>query len=229
MSNLTDYALLIDGDNVNTSYLAPLEEYVEHKLNGRIHTTHLFGCLKSSYLDDWKRVFKKNDTVVKYDISPSVKNSADVRMLCVALQLYYDKGIRNFIIMSSDCDMESLVEGLSKDASIIVAYSALRVSPKYIERLCKRKVSCLNLDDLRGPLKPSEVSSILQNMMESYIQYKLGENFFNYQTVLDWIGMRYPELKGVLTLQDRDPSSCFKDVKVTFTQEGAIIQPLEEV
>lgn len=228
MSDKTEYALLIDGDNVNTSYLQPLKNYVTNSLGGEIKATYLFGCLNSSYLDDWKRTFAEDDSIIKYDISPSLKNSADVRMLCVALQLYYASGLRNFIIMSSDCDMEALVQGLAGNANVVIAYSALRVSPKYLTRLRKHKVKCLDLDSIRGPLSSENIDELLQNMMQSYLQYKLGEHFFNYQAVLDWITTRYPELKDVALLQGRAPHTCFQDMKVSFTPEGAAVSRLKE-
>lgn len=226
---MSNYTLLIDGDNVNATYLKPLQEYITNVLGENITNIYLFGKLRSSYLCDWKRAFPSDTTqgVIKYDISENSKNSADVRMLCVALQLYYNEGIRKFIIMSSDSDMESLVKGLADDAEVIVAYSSQKTSKKYLKRLHQQGVECIDLDGLRGPLDSANQDEILNQMMQSYIQFKLSNKYFSYGAVIDWIMDRYPELVELQEMRDANPYQFFRNIKLSFTPDGVQVETLE--
>lgn len=220
MPERINFALLVDGDNVNLSYIEPLRKYIESQ-GASISKMHLFGKLKSSYLDDWRLAFPESPGVISYTITDSNKNSTDVKMITVASKMHYCEHIENFIIMSSDQDMELLVEGLLADsANVMVAYSENKMSQDYLMRLRSKNINCVNLDELRGPLKEEQIQEIINQMMRSYIRFKLGDKFFNYDTVCKWITDRYPEL-NYLTCDDVQKGA--RDITLSFVTEGVAL------
>lgn len=194
------YVLLIDGDNVNWSYMAPIKEYVS-QCHGSIEGIHLFGKLNSPFLNDWKQLYSETDELITYNVSSTKKNSTDMHMLGVVLRLYYEKNIHNFIVMSSDSDMESVVNCLPADADITICYSPRKTSQVYLNFLKQRKIDCIDLDALRGPLKKDQINVIVNSVARSYVKFKLSPEYFSYKAIKEWIIDRYPEL-DYLTVEE---------------------------
>lgn len=191
----TDYILLIDGDNVNCSYLFPFMKYIESHF-GPIAETHLFGKLKSSYLDDWKAA-SDNVPDINTHVTENYKNSTDIQMVLVAFQKYFSENQRHFVILSSDSDMISVSAGLPSDAEVIIGYSARKASAKYLADLDSRGIKRIDIDSVRGELTDSELRSIVNKVIKTYISFKLSDKFFSYATVQEWLTDRYPDIDSL--------------------------------
>lgn len=214
-----EYILLIDGDNVNCSYLLPFSKYIESHF-GSISETHLFGKLKSSYLDDWKVATDDVPNIYTH-VTENYKNSTDIQMVLIAFQKYFSEGKRHFVILSSDSDMISVSAGLPPDAEVIIGYSARKASTKYLADLDTRGIRRIDIDSVRGELTDSELRSIVNKVMETYISFKLSNKFFSYGTVQEWLMDRYPDIDS-LTVEN-----IYKycdNLTLQFTSEGVKIK-----
>ena len=218
------YILLIDGDNINYTYLDPFVKYVESKL-GNICQIHLFGKLGSSYLDDWKHMSKGyTEKTIFYDVSDSCKNDTDIQMIHFAWKCVYRDGLHKFIIMSSDSDMKAVVSDLCTEAEVVIGYNHHKVSAKYLQYLKEHKVTAIDLDEVRGPLSGRDVITIINCVTQSYLEYKLGEQYFSFDTILDWLHERYPDIGNI----DKDVLlRALAEYKVAFTKDGVSISRLE--
>ena len=217
--NKDKYLFLIDGDNINWTYLHPAKVHLEQK-GCMISGIYLFGKLNSTYLDDWKRVYPEESNLVAYNVAENTKNNTDMKILSVALQKYYFDGVRNFVILSSDADMLSLIETLPTDSQVFIGYVPYKPSSKYLKTLKDRNIGLLDLEDIRGPLSAEDKVVALNSMMQSYIRYKLSSNFFNYNTVLEWIGDRFPELKDISV---QELQNSLAELTLKFTPDGVDI------
>lgn len=215
-----DYILLIDGDNVNCSYLNSFQKYIEDNY-GAIAEMHLVGKLGSSYLNDWKYVAKEFPNLVTYNIKDNHKNSADIQMALIAFQKYFSEHKRKFIILSSDSDMISVATGLPTDVEIIVGYSGRKASPRYLAELDRRAITRLDIDAIRGELSEDDLRKVVTKTMRAYISYKLSDKFFSYNTVQEWIMDRYPDLDGVTV--DNIYNYC-EDMILHFTPDGVTLK-----
>ncbi len=216
------YVLLIDGDNVNCSYLDSFVEYFE-RTYGTIEKIHLFGKLSSSYLDDWRYAYSDcfKEKTITYNVSENRKNGTDVRMVYVACKIFYVEKIKNVVIMSSDSDMTVLVDSLREEGNVMVAYCKDKVSEKYLKYLRDHDIVSLDLDLIRGELTETHLADIINTTMKSYISYKLGNNYFSYKAVIDWIVDRYPELQG--KIDDKVLIDHLAGCKIRFNESGVIV------
>lgn len=214
-----EYILLIDGDNVNCSYLSPFSKYIESHF-GHIAETHLFGKLKSSYLDDWKLATDNVPNICTH-VAENYKNSTDIQMVLVAFQKYFSEGRRHFVILSSDSDMISVSAGLPADAEVIIGYSIRKASPKYLADLDSRGIRRIDIDSIRGELTDDELRDIVNKVMETYISFKLSNKFFSYATVQEWLTDRYPDIDS-LTVENIH-KYC-SNITLQFTPAGVAIK-----
>lgn len=214
-----EYILLIDGDNVNCSYLSPFFKYIEDAY-GPIVETHLFGKLKSSYLDDWKLASSNTPNIYTH-AAENYKNSTDIQMVLIAFQKYFSEGRRHFVILSSDSDMISVSTGLPPDAKVIIGYSERKASPKYLADLDSRGIPRIDIDSIRGKLTDADLYTIVNKTMETYISYKLSNKFFSYATVQEWLTDRYPDIDSINT--DNIYKYC-SEVTLQFTPDGVQIK-----
>ena len=222
--NTDAYILLVDGDNVNYTYLDPFIEYIQ-KNYGAISSIHLFGKLESSYLGDWKRV--GNTLIGKticYNTNENCKNNTDIQMIHFAWKCFYRDNVHKFIIMSSDSDMQAVVSDLCTEAEVIIGYSRQKVSTKYLQFLKERKVLSVDMDSVRGDLTEEGVSSIIKYTAQSYLEYKLGNQFFSYDTIVDWIHERYPDIKNV---DRKKVLEALGDYKISFDKNGVKISMID--
>ncbi len=215
-----EYILLIDGDNVNCSYLDSFSKYIEEHY-GTITEVHLVGKLKSSYLDDWKRAAKNIPNLNTYNIEENHKNSTDIQMALIAFRKYFSENRRKFIILSSDSDMISVSTGLPADVEIIIGYSDRKASSRYLAELDRHSITRLDIDAIRGELSEDELREIVTKTMEAYINFKLSDKFFNYNTVQEWIVDRYPDIEGITA--DTMYKFC-EDLILHFTPEGVSLK-----
>lgn len=214
-----EYILLIDGDNVNCSYLDSFSKYIEENY-GHIIEIHLVGKLKSSYLNDWKQAVKNISNLVTYNIEENHKNSTDIQMALIAFRKYFSENKRRFIILSSDSDMISVSTGLPADAEIIIGYSEQKASPRYLAELDRHSITRLNIDAIRGELSEEELREIVTETMKAYINFKLSDKFFNYNTVQEWVMDRYPDIDVTV---DTVYKYC-EDLILHFTPDGVTLK-----
>lgn len=216
-----EYILLIDGDNVNCSYLSPFSKYIETHF-GPIKETHLFGKLKSSYLDDWKTVTDGVQNLFTH-VTENHKNSTDIKMVLIAFQKYFSETekCRHFVILSSDSDMISVCAGLPSDAEVIIGYSARKASQKYLADLDSRGIRRIDIDSVRGQLTEEELKEIVSKVMETYISFKLSNKFFSYATVQEWLTDRYPDTES-LTVENI--YKYCSSITLHFTPDGVSIK-----
>lgn len=213
------YILLIDGDNVNYTYLDPFVQYIQEHF-GQVSEIHLFGKLGSSYLNDWKHLSR--DTL-RYNLSDNCKNNTDIQMVHFAWKRFYRDNVHNFIIMSSDADMQAVVSDLCSEAEVIIGYNRHKVSAKYLQFLHNHKIVSVDLDQVRGKLSKREVAAVVNGVTQSYLEYKLGSSFFSYDTIMDWLKERYPD---ICAIDKRQLLEMLREFKISFRADGASIKPL---
>lgn len=214
-----NYVLLIDGDNVNYTYLDPFIAYVKEHY-GQISEINLFGKLSSSYLNDWKSI---NSDTIKYNLSDNCKNNTDIQMIHFAWKRFFRDNVHNFIIMSSDADMQAVVADLCSEAEVIIGYNTHKVSAKYLQFLHDRKVVSVDMDQIRGKLSQKEIMTIANKTAKSYLEYKLGNSFFSYDTILDWLKERYPD---ICSISKEQLVKMLGEFKLSFQANGVSIQAL---
>lgn len=210
------YALLIDGDNINPSYLPSVIKYVE-STGSELSSINLFGKLNSGYLDDWNQAYPKGSVITKYNITENRKNSTDMRILSEAIRMYYEESIKHFIILSSDQDMESIIYALPADVEIVIGYCRHKTSKPYLKALSRKRIRTMDLDAIRGDLTPEQIKETINSALRCYLGFKLGASYFSYTALAEWISDRYPELKD---LKESEIVDALSDVKLTFTKEG---------
>ena len=215
------YILIIDGDNVNCSYLSSFTKYIEDHF-GHILEIHLVGKLNSSYLDDWNQTLKSNPNMFAHTVEENDKNSTDIKMAFIAFQKYFaEEAYRNFVILSSDSDMISVSAGLPSDVNLIIGYSKRKASPKYLADLDKRGITRIDIDSVRGELSEADLCAIVNKTMETYISFKLSDKFFSYATVQEWLEDRYP---GIDSINAANIHKYCKDLTIQFTPSGISIK-----
>lgn len=218
------YILLIDGDNVNCTYLEPFLNHIQQHY-GEVCEIHLFGKLESTYLRDWKQMtsapLKKT---ICYNVSENCKNNTDIQMIHFAWKRFYGDHIHNFIIMSSDSDMQAVVSDLCSEAEVIIGYNRHKVAAKYLQYLKEHNVKSVDMDRIRGELSNASIDTIVNCTAQSYLEFKLGRDFFSYDTIIDWLKDRYPDITGIT--QER-LISALDDYKLSFTPKGVKISRIE--
>lgn len=210
------YALLIDGDNTNPSYLPSVIQYVKNT-GSELSSIILFGKLNSGYLNDWNQAYPKDSLITRFNVTANRKNSTDMRILSEAIRMYYEEGIKHFIILSSDRDMDSVISAMPKDAEMIIGFCREKTAQQYLNVLARKKIQTIDLDALRGALTPEQIKETVNSALRCYLNYKLGTSYFSYAALAEWIADKYPDLKD---MKESELIKMLSDVKLTFAKDG---------
>lgn len=186
--------ILIDGDNINPSYLKPFEEYLV-KRNYTVNEILLFGKTESNYVKDWKYLCD-DERVKPYTVVMNKKNVTDVQLISVACQKIYQDNYKCICIMTSDMDIDCLLQWLPPEIEVIVGYRSVNTSEKFIRKLESRYPKSVDLEALRGTLTEEQIAAIVNFTKENIIEYKVC-GYFSFTALHDWIKSRYSELRDI--------------------------------
>lgn len=129
-------AVLIDADNANAGYVAPLLEEIAKY--GNANVKRIYGNWTNSQLSRWK------EKLHKYAIQPiqqfnytSGKNSTDSALIIDAMDLLYTNNFDGFCIISSDSDFTRLACRL-REAGLIVYGFGEQKTPEPFVKACDK-------------------------------------------------------------------------------------------
>ncbi len=204
---------------MNFTYFQPLYRYLTAR-NYEIVELHLFGKLNSKYVQDWHSYLQPTILIHEYPVIENCKNSTDIQMMNIIYKKYYSDGIKHYCLLSSDSDFAYILTTLPEDCDIFVAYCDDKVSESYISYLKTSKILHVEMNTMRGEVTDVLRGEIVDTVLASYLSFKLGKEFFNYETLLSWIHRRYGDI-GINTASDVQKLCGPK--ALTFNADGVCI------
>ncbi len=113
------FALLIDGDNISSKYVAGImDEMTKH---GVVTYKRIYGDWTSSQSSKWKEQLLLNSvTPIQQFSNTSGKNATDSALIIDAMDILYTHNVDGFCIVSSDSDFTRLASRLRESGMVVV-------------------------------------------------------------------------------------------------------------
>lgn len=143
-------ALLIDGDNVPSSYIDAIEQ--EASIMGRITHKRLYYTYNNGIPNGWADKLNPHSLrpvqVMPYrnNINETVKNVADAALIVDAMDIMYQGTVNTVFIVASDSDYTVLVKRLKEDGIYVIGAGKAQTPHAFVKACNEFKY----LEDLKG-------------------------------------------------------------------------------
>lgn len=129
---LTKLALLIDGDNISTTFM-PLIMWEAAKL-GTIAVRRVYGQFSGGRMRSWEKHINEFD-LTPVNVTPLIrgKNATDMKLVIEAMDMLYGRQLDGVCVASSDGDFTPLVQRIRGNALATYGFGAKKAPAGYKE------------------------------------------------------------------------------------------------
>lgn len=131
MTEIQNFAVLIDADNVASSNIKGILEEITKSGNPTIK--RIYGDFTSSQLNSWKAVLLENAiTPIQQYAYTTGKNSTDSALIIDAMDILHKEKVDGFCIVSSDSDFTRLVTRLRESGKMVIGIGEKKTPQPFI-------------------------------------------------------------------------------------------------
>ena len=131
MNNIMNLAVLIDGDNITSSYVTEMMGEIAKYGNPTIK--RIYGDWTSPHLSKWKNLLLENAiTPIQQYAYTSGKNATDSAMIIDAMDILYSEKVNGFCIVSSDSDFTKLATRLREAGMQVIGIGEKKTPNPFI-------------------------------------------------------------------------------------------------
>jgi|TARA_B100001094_G_C18089743_1_gene749763 uncharacterized LabA/DUF88 family protein len=124
-------AVLIDGDNITSSYVTEMMDEIAKYGNPTIK--RIYGDWTSPHLSKWKNLLLENAiTPIQQYAYTSGKNATDSAMIIDAMDILYSEKVNGFCIVSSDSDFTKLATRLREAGMQVIGIGEKKTPNPFI-------------------------------------------------------------------------------------------------
>lgn len=124
-------AVLIDGDNITSSYVTEMMDEIAKYGNPTIK--RIYGDWTSPHLSKWKNLLLENAiTPIQQYAYTSGKNATDSAMIIDAMDILYSEKVNGFCIVSSDSDFTKLATRLREAGMFVIGIGEKKTPNPFI-------------------------------------------------------------------------------------------------
>lgn len=151
--NVRKLALLIDADNVRSTFLPIIIR--EASAIGTILVRRVYGHFASAAMQPWQKLLHEYAlTPVHVPPASRGKNASDMRLAIEAMDLLHEKHLDGICIASSDSDFTSLASRIREDGLQVFGFGEKKTTAPYVAA-CDRFFYCdLLLDQEKQERQP---------------------------------------------------------------------------
>ena len=136
-------AVLIDGDNIDSKFIAPLLKEVSSY--GTAYVKRIYGDWTSNRLSGWKKVLNQlSIQPIQQFAYTSGKNATDSALIIDAMDLLYTSNFHGFCLVSSDSDFTRLASRLRESGLKVYGFGE-RKTPEPFVNACDKFIHVENL------------------------------------------------------------------------------------
>lgn len=159
MTEIQNFAVLIDADNVASSNIKGILEEITKSGNPTIK--RIYGDFTSSQLNSWKAVLLENAiTPIQQYAYTTGKNSTDSALIIDAMDILHKEKVDGFCIVSSDSDFTRLVTRLRESSKMVIGIGEKKTPQPFI-------VACdkfIYIEILNHSLSEADPSGVKKNV-----------------------------------------------------------------
>lgn len=131
-------ALLIDAENVSTSYMKSI--FDELAKYGDVTFKRIYGDWTNQNMSRWKTPISEYALMpVQQFQNTTSKNSSDSALIIDAMDILYSDSVNCFCIVSSDSDFTRLITRMREDGNYVIGMGEKK-APKPLVRVCDKFV-----------------------------------------------------------------------------------------
>lgn len=129
-ASLTKLALLIDGDNISSTYMRIIMREAERL--GAVAVRRIYGQFKSGKMKSWLKHLQDYD-LTAVNVSPLThgKNATDMKLVIEAMDMLHGRQLDGFCIASSDGDFTPLAARIRGNALVVYGFGAEKAPAGY--------------------------------------------------------------------------------------------------
>ncbi len=155
MANLAEQSravLLVDADNINAKQLELVLQHLRQD-------THLLKRAYGDWFEDklkgWRSILSDQEIEPIHALpTTSGKNATDIRLVVDAMELFYNRHVRQFYIASSDRDFTPLIRHLKQVGATVVGYGRQN-APQVLKQAYQQFISFEDLINQANPATPT--------------------------------------------------------------------------
>jgi hypothetical protein len=167
-------AVLIDGDNITSSYVTEMMGEIAKYGNPTIK--RIYGDWTSPHLSKWKNLLLENAiTPIQQYAYTSGKNATDSAMIIDAMDILYSEKVNGFCIVSSDSDFTKLATRLREAGMQVIGIGEKKTPNPFIvscDKFISSTISDLSDEDDWAFL--GDVGGLLQKKQPNFDSRNYG-------------------------------------------------------